>query len=186
MKSSLLVFIMLSLFFSCSKEKSINGLGFKNLNKKSININVNEYDATIFYFLAPECPLSQNYTKEINELNEKYKDRGVRSFAVFSGNIYSDEEMNNYVSEYDIQIEGLKDDNYFLAKHFGATITPEVFLINSSEEVIYSGKIDNWIESLGVKRQVVTKFYLLDALKNLLNNEEVLIKKTEAVGCVLE
>ena len=176
--------ILIFILFSCSNDKKIEGLKFINLNEKEVNLA--NHKLSVFYFLAPECPLSQNYTKEINDINNQFKNDNVKFYAVFSGLTYSVDEMKTYKEDYSIKIEGLKDEEYVLAKHFKATITPEVFVIDKNEEVIYSGKIDNWIESLGVKRQNVTELYLKDAISKYLSGKEIIINKTEAVGCVLE
>ena len=180
-------FILILFLASCSQKKTLKEYSFLTLKGEQIPLNaLSNNKASVFYFLAPECPLSQNYTKAINELQQGFNEIGVGFYGVFSGKVYSEEEMNSYVSNYDIQIAGLKDSTYLLSKYFGATITPEVFVIDNLENVIYSGKIDNWIESLGVKRQVVTEFYLKDALNQFLSGNAVVVNKTEAVGCILE
>ena len=181
------VLIFIVGLISCTKNKSLKDFQLLDLNNNLISLtNLKNKKATVFYFLAPECPLSQNYTKAINEINAKFNAQGIDFYGVFSGKVYTDDEIRSYMQEYDIKIKGVKDEKYLLSKYFKATITPEVFVINANEEIMYSGKIDNWIESLGVKRQVVTAFYLQDALTQLLNKEEIKIKKTEAVGCLLE
>jgi len=39
---------------------------------------------------------------------------------------------------------------------------------------------------LGIKRSVVSELYLQDAIEAVLNNTEPDIKKTEAIGCIIE
>lgn len=181
------IIILVLLLVSCSHKETLKEYSFLSLKDEQISLNtLSNNKASVFYFLAPECPLSQNYTKSINEMRQEFSNEGIGFYGVFSGKVYSEEEMNSYVSNYDIQIAGLKDSTYLLSKYFGATITPEVFVIDNLENVIYSGKIDNWIESLGVKRQVVTEFYLKDALNQFLSGNAVVVNKTEAVGCILE
>lgn len=66
-----------------------------------------------------------------------------------------------------------------LAKYLKATTTPEVFVLNNKGEVVYSGAIDNWAIDLGEKRQVITEFYLKDALNALLQNKKIAVKKLQ-------
>ena len=46
--------------------------------------------------------------------------------------------------------------------------------------------MDNWLGELGRRRQVITEFYLKDAIESYLNEEEIKIKKTKAIGCFIE
>lgn len=180
-------FILIVLLNSCSSENELFEIKLDDINEKNhLLSNVENNLLTVFYFLAPECPLSQNYTKEINEVSKTFSPQNVMFYGVFCGEIYSDEEIRSFVSDYKIELICLKDEKYELSSNLNATITPEVFVLDNKGRVVYSGKIDNWIESLGVKRQVVTSFFLKDALNQYLDGEPVLVSKTEAVGCIIE
>jgi hypothetical protein len=41
--------------------------------------------AAIFVFLAPDCPLSQNYTLTLNNLAKDFEPKGIGFYGVFSG-----------------------------------------------------------------------------------------------------
>lgn len=179
--------ILLIFLFSCNSKDSILNISVENFEKEKIDMkSIENNTASVFYFLAPECPLSQNYTKAINEINTEFKDKNVAFYGVFSGTVYTDEEVSNFIEEYSLKIIFLKDVDYKLSSAFNATITPEAFVLNSQGDILYSGKIDNWIESLGVKRQIVTEFFLKDAIQQYLDGERILVSKTEPVGCMLE
>ena len=179
--------LLVVILFSCNSKKELFEIKLDDINEKKHSIsNIESNVLSVFYFLAPECPLSQNYTKSINEIYTEFSTQKVMFYGVFCGRVYSNKEMMSFVSDYDIEMICLKDEKYELSSILNAKITPEVFVLDNTGRVVYSGKIDNWAESLGVKRQVVTKFFLKDALKQYLNNEPILINKTEAVGCILE
>jgi peroxiredoxin len=139
----------------------------------------------VYVFLGTECPFSQNYTKSLNSLNEKYQVSNVDFIAVFSNSDDSKRKIKQFSKVYKIQFEVVSDKKHKLLDRFSATITPEVVVINDKGERVYSGKIDNWAEDLGVRRAVVTEFYLEDALSSIVNNTVLKIKTTKAVGCFI-
>lgn len=139
----------------------------------------------VIVFLGTECPLSINYTLTLNTLHDKYADQQVEFIGVFSFEDDDTEEIEAFVEKYQIKFEVKKDRLYAIADSLQAKITPVVFLISSTGEIIYSGKIDNWPIALGKKRTVITEHYLDDAIKNYLEGKPVPINRTEAVGCFI-
>lgn len=80
----------------------------------------------------------------------------------------------------------LLDDGNKLAEVLGATITPEAFVLNSKSEVLYSGKIDNWVNELGNKKLEVSEHYLKNALIAWRYGKPIDPKHTEPKGCLIE
>jgi hypothetical protein len=76
--------------------------------------------------------------------------------------------------------------DFTLANFFGATKTPEAFAVTPAVKIFYKGAIDNWAPGLGEHRQVITEYYLRDALNAFLEGKDVKIRQTEAVGCFIE
>ena len=178
-------FICLIFLFGCSKSDKLKDIFISDFSGNSVSAFNSSKKLNAYFFLAPECPLSQNYTKPIQQYYQNFS-VDAAFYLAFSGKVYTDEQVQEYLSDYELDITSLKDTSYVLRDVFKASITPEVFLVDENENVVYSGKIDNWIESLGVKRQVVTEFYLKDAISNFLDGKPIEISKTEAVGCILE
>lgn len=142
--------------------------------------------AHVYVFLSPECPLCENYSLTISQLRKQFPERQVRFFGVFSGTYYSRETIGTYLSTYKPAVEPLLDPDYAVKAHFRAKVTPEVFVVDDAGSVVYSGKIDNWAIALGKKRQVVTEFYLRDALRAHLAGQDPAIRRTEPVGCFIQ
>ena len=184
MKNRLIVFFISLIIASCSNKRDIKNTIFVDFDGNKVDITKGD-KLKSFIFLAPECPLSQNYTKQIEELKNEF-DLSVDFYQIFSGEIYTDEEVKNFLLDYNVKVNSIKDSTYLISSFFGAKITPEVFLVDKDLDVIYYGKIDDWIESLGVKRQIVTQYYLKEAINQTLKGESVTIKNVEAVGCILE
>lgn len=141
---------------------------------------------TVILFLSPECPLCLNYTLNLRNLREDFSSEKVQFVGVFSGKWFSAEEVRGFRTRYALAFPMLFDDHLALAKQLDATVTPEVFLLDSTGRVLYSGAIDNWVTDLGKKKLEVTEDYLSDAITSALEGEKVKVKKTRAVGCLIE
>ena len=80
----------------------------------------------------------------------------------------------------------IADTNQVLTNFLDARVTPECFLLDSNQNIIYYGLIDDWIKELGRKRTHIENKYLEESLINYLSNREIKIKKTKAIGCIIQ
>lgn len=144
------------------------------------------HPATVISFLGPECPLSENYTKTLNDLQEQFSDADVRFIAVFPGTHYSTAAIDSFIAYYRVQQEVYLDKDFALVKKLQATVTPETCIFDHTGKVVYSGAIDNWAVDLGQKRQVITEFYVRDVLRSMLDHTPLPYQKTTPVGCIIE
>src|SRR4030095_14210031 len=138
--------------------------------------------AAVFVFLAPDCPLSQSYTRTFNDLRAQFQTSGIEFYAVFT----RDTAVQDFVATYKITFPVLLDRDYRLMDFFGATITPEAFAVDAQGRTFYQGAIDNWDPELGQHRAVMTEHYLQDALNGFIQHQKIRVKQTKAVGCFIE
>jgi hypothetical protein len=188
--SSLYIFfITLSSTFSCQKQDTLEHITLPvsgNAEQTFSGKSITEHAATVFVFLSPECPLSENYSFVLRSLSEKYTSQDILFYAVIPGKLYTELETGVFRMKYLDSITTLIDAGKKLTDALHAFITPEVFLLNKKMEIIYSGSIDNWAVDLGTKRQNITEHYLQNAIEAWLRNETPKISKTNAVGCFIE
>jgi len=195
--SRIIGLLFLLCFAACSTKNSNTGewpivnnlaeIDMVDLNGNDIEWNtLQDFEANVFVFISPECPLCENYTKTISLLQEEYGDEKVNWQAIVAGSYYPITQIDSFLNVYQFEIDVLLDKEYKLANYLKATVTPEVFVLNESGMIEYEGKIDNWIYKLGIKRPNITAFYLNDAINAILNGDEILIKETTAVGCIIE
>jgi hypothetical protein len=71
-----------------------------------------------------------------------------------------------------------------VADQFGATRTPEVFVLDRERRVRYQGRIDDQY-TYGVQKPKVEHEYLIEAIDNLLAGEKILTEYAEPVGCLI-
>jgi thiol-disulfide isomerase/thioredoxin len=142
--------------------------------------------ASVFVFLSPDCPLSRNYTLILKNLSAKYEKDKIVFYAVFPGKLYSRQEINTFINEYNLTLFPIFDEEKKLTTQLKASVTPEVFLVDDAGKIWYQGAIDNGYEEVGKKREVTTKNYLRDALEAFISGTPIKISKTKAVGCMIE
>ena len=145
-------------------------------------IKVKEH--TVIMFIAPDCPLCMTLSTPFSELSEKYTD--IQFLAIYSGKHYEPMEINMFATETKLKPCIFRDYDYEVAHQLGASVTPEFFLIDSSATILYQGAMDDRILELGSYKQQWDKHYLVDAIEATLEEKEVILKKTEPIGCVLE
>jgi hypothetical protein len=157
-------------------------ISFCNYSTLFSNTGIVETVST-YVFMAVECPISQKYIYRLNELNKRYPDMNI--IGVFQENTTED-ELSDFKERFSVDFPLVFDKDHRWAHQFNVEITPEVFLVDRFNRVMYSGAIDNWFISLGRNRHAPSEHYLLDAFLATKQGEEVKIKKTKAVGCFLE
>ncbi len=89
------------------------------------------------------------------------------------------EAMKDYAKEKGYNWSYAVDQQSVLADAFGANRTPEIYLFNKDENLVYHGAIDdNPKEAKGVKRA-----HLKEAIDEMVTGKEVTIKTSRSVGC---
>lgn len=141
--------------------------------------------ATVFVLLAPECPISQLCTQELNALAAKYSGQ-ILLYGVFPGNYYTAAELLAFRDAYKISFPLLMDTGYTITDRLYGSITPQAFVISNYERVLYSGAVDNSFKELGKKSALTTMHYLADALAAIEKDMPVKTTSTKAIGCLLE
>lgn len=142
--------------------------------------------AAVFVFLAPDCPLSQNYTLTLNNLDQQFEAAGIGFYGVFSGGTISKQAMDDFAATYHVSFPVMLDPQSTFADYFGADTTPQAFLADAAGQTLYKGAIDNWAPELGQHRTVITQHYLYDALDSVRTGRPVQVRETQAVGCFIE
>ena len=123
-------------------------------------------------FLGAQCPLSNLYTRRIEELSTKYSQRGVRFVAVDPNVQDSLAEMAAHARKHQLTIPFVKDPDQALADLLGATRTPEVCVLDTNAELKYRGRIDDQF-GIGYAKEKETASELIDAMEAILSGRQV-------------
>ncbi|HVU59133.1 MAG TPA: redoxin domain-containing protein [Puia sp.] len=138
----------------------------------------------VLIFLSPECPLCQNYSLILNELQKKYTGNVVFT-GIVPGKAYADRTVTDFIRKYKINFPVYVDSVRALSSVLQAKVTPEVYLLRTEKNIFYHGSIDNWVKDLGMQGARATKFYLRDAIDETLAGKPVSNPYNKPVGCLI-
>lgn len=141
----------------------------------------------IVIFSCNHCPYVQAYEDRIIALQNEFGKNGVQMVAINSNDDvkYPDDsfdEMKKRAAVRGFNFPYLRDESQDIAKAFGATHTPQIFLFDTDRKLKYEGKIDdNWQEPDKVKSA-----YLKEAILEVLKGKEVSVPETFSIGCTIK
>ena len=100
----------------------------------------------IVVFTCNTCPYAKAYESRIIDLDKKYADKGFPVIAVNPNDISkqpgdSMDEMKKRASSKGYSFPYLRDDSQEVAKAFGATKTPHVYVLNKEATDKYKSRI---------------------------------------------
>jgi peroxiredoxin len=135
----------------------------------------------IVIFDCNTCPYSKAYNQRIIALNENYAAKGfpVITINANEGSGDSFDDMVRLAKKKNYKFPYLHDETQHIAKTYGATNTPHVFLLTKELKVAYIGAIDDNARNA----EAVSKHYVEDAINALLGDKPVPVTKTKAIGC---
>ena len=151
--------------------------------------SLNTAQASVLIFWGNRCAYNTYYVDRINNLVTDFKPAGIHFILVNSHNskIFAEESeqyMKSHLQKHQLGLPYLVDKEQKLMKTFGATRSPEVFLIKTSSgtiEIIYSGAIDDSPPSEGD----VNHPHLRNAILSLLDNNKPAATRTRPAGCLI-
>ncbi len=165
----------------------------KNISKVE-NFTLNDYNgkshslkdfkdskAIVVMFIATRCPVSNAYNKRMENIYNEFKDKGISFIGINANKAENVDEIKAHAKEHGLTFLILKDMQNKIADEFEASVTPEIYVLNSNFEVQYHGRIDDSREADNVENKD-----LENALKEILAGKKVLNSRTKAFGCSIK
>ena len=154
-----------------------------NGQESSLSLSDLKEDVIVLVFLGNSCPVVKAYNDRIIDLASAYKGKSVRVVGVCVNDIVEDrlpaikevgkEKGFNYIYGY--------DESGKIGKDYGATRTPEFFVIDKERVIRYHGALDD-----NQTEGKVKKTFVKDAVDALLAGKEVAVPETRPVGCGIQ
>ncbi|HTS77546.1 MAG TPA: redoxin domain-containing protein [Bryobacteraceae bacterium] len=143
------------------------------------------HKATVFLFVATDCPNSNTYAPVMARLYREYSPRGVAFFNVYSDPSESAATVSKHDADFTTPFPALLDPHQTLARETGARSTPEAVILSSDGRQLYRGEVDNRFVALGKTRYSPTQNDLLDAIEAILQGKPVAHPVTHVLGCAI-
>jgi thiol-disulfide isomerase/thioredoxin len=146
----------------------------------SLSLQDIKEDVVVVVFLANHCPVVVAYEDRLVEFTNEMKGKPVKVVGIAVSTMpqdkipgikdYMKEHKSNYIYGYDETQE--------IGKAYGATNTPQFFVLDKERKIRYTGAMDN-----AQDESKVSKNYLRDAVNAVLKGESPTVDETRAVGC---
>jgi alkyl hydroperoxide reductase subunit AhpC len=114
-------------------------------------------------------------------LNKEYASRGVAFLGINANKEESPEDIKSHAQAHGFLFPILKDKDNVIADKLHASVTPEVFVCDSSFNLLYHGRIDD-----SRRESDVTSKDLRNALDTILAGNSVAVTDTKAFGCSIK
>lgn len=157
----------------------------KNVDGKMVSLaGIKNAKGYIVVFTCNNCPYAKAYEDRIIQLQKKYGSLGYPVVAINSNDpdvapADSYDKMKERAKSKKLPYHYLYDATQEIARTYGATRTPHVFLLDQSLVVRYIGAIDDNSED----ETLVKEKYVENAVEALRAGLEVPVKETKAIGC---
>ena len=170
---------------------NIKDFSLQNIDGKNVSLaDYKDSKGFIITFTCNHCPYAMAYEDRILALNKKYAKAGYPVIAINPNDAiqYPEdnfEAMQVRAKEKKFNFPYLYDESQKIAKQFGATKTPHVFIVQKEGDklvVKYIGAIDdNWEKAADVKEK-----YAESAIDALLAGKPDATTSTKAIGCSIK
>lgn len=137
----------------------------------------------VVVFACNHCPVVKAYERRLIRFVDEYRDKGVEFVAISVSRQPSDQmpQMKMRASDSGFNFPYLIDPTQKIARAYGATCTPHVFVLDQQRRVAYMGKIDDHLDESKVSER-----FLRDAVDALLAGKQPEVGETRQVGCDIE
>jgi peroxiredoxin len=174
--------ILISNFAFAEDLKKAESFSLKDYNGKEVKLSdFKSSKAIVVMFISTQCPVSNAYNERMAGLYNEYKNRGVEILGINSNKQEGIDEIKKHSKEHSFGFSVLKDEKNIVADKFGASFTPEIYVLNGNMDILYHGRIDDSRKTEDVKSND-----LKNALNEILNGKSVTVNSTKAFGCSIK
>jgi peroxiredoxin len=157
-------------------------LQFQSLDGKAASLyQFKGVRGTLLLFVATRCPVSNDYNQRMADLAREYTARGFAVLGVNSNRNEPADEVSRHAAENRMGFPIVKDPDNRAADFFGASVTPEAFLFDTTWTLRYHGRIDDSRNPANI-----TSRDLRAALDALEASKPVPVAETKAFGCTIK
>ncbi|VTR99284.1 redoxin domain-containing protein [Tuwongella immobilis] len=139
-------------------------------------------------FMGTTCPINNAYLPRLNQYQRQFGDR-VQILGINSNSSDTVARAAEHATRNELQFPVLKDPSGAVALKFGATRTPEAFVIDATGVIRYHGRIDDQYglteDGFDIKRISARTSELRDALEAVTAGKSVEVAETTVSGCYI-
>ncbi len=140
---------------------------------------------TVVMFICNHCPFVIHVNEELVSLANDYITKGISFIAISSNDVENHPEdspalMKKVAAKLHYPFPYLYDESQEVARAYQAACTPDFFIYNNEDELIYRGQLDDSRPGNGIP---VTGFDIRKVLGCLLNSTKIDAFQKPGMGC---
>jgi peroxiredoxin len=136
-------------------------------------------------FMCNHCPYVLHIREKLVEKIREYQEKGITVVAINSNDFdaYPDDNPNNmafFSKTHGYTFPYLVDEQQQVAKVYGAACTPDFFLFDAEQKLVYRGQFDS---ARPGNQEPVTGEDLSSAIEQLVTGQQVTLVQRPSMGC---
>jgi peroxiredoxin len=149
-------------------------------DKKHSLSDLQDAKAVVVIFTCNSCPVAVAYEDRFVEFAKEYKDKGVEVVAINPNDTEGEKlpQMKDRAHDKNFGFAYLADSSQEVARSYGATVTPHVFVLDGDRRIAYMGNFDDNIIQDKVKQEAARA-----AVDAVLSGKQPEVKETLQSGC---
>lgn len=143
------------------------------------------HKGTLVVFICNHCPFVIHVIEEIVMIANDYRVQGIGIVAISSNDIVkypqdAPDKMADFALEYKIEFPYLYDESQEVAKSYEAACTPDFYLFDSQDKLIYRGQMD---DSRPGNEISISGSDLRNAIDSIVYNRHLNEVQKPSIGC---
>src|SRR5690606_18863865 len=143
---------------------------------------------TLIIFMCNHCPFVLHVLEEIIRIHNDYRIQGISITGISSNDIKkypedAPDRMSEFAYQKGIQFPYLYDETQEVAKAYQAACTPDFYLFDSNDKLVYRGQLDDSRPANGIP---VSGSDLRSAIDGILYNRKINPNQKPSIGCSIK
>lgn len=140
---------------------------------------------TMVMFICNHCPFVHHVIKEVVMIANDYRVQGIGIVAISSNDIVkypddSPELMTEFALKHRFEFPYLYDESQQTAKSYEAACTPDFYLFDNSDKLVYRGQLDDSRPGNGIP---LSGSDLRGAIDGVIYNRSINPNQKPSIGC---
>lgn len=143
---------------------------------------------TLIFFICNHCPFVHHVMEELIKIANDYRVQGIGFIAISSNDVEKYPQdgpklMTEFAFQNNFEFPYLYDKTQEVAKSFNASCTPDFFLFDSLNKLVYRGQLDDSRPGNGIP---LSGSDLRGAIDGLLYNRIINSVQKPSIGCSIK
>jgi peroxiredoxin len=140
---------------------------------------------TLVIFMCNHCPFVVHVMDEVVRIADAYKPKGINTVSISSNDVAkypqdSPELMKAFAQEHQMNFAYLYDETQQTARAYDAACTPDFYLFDAQNQLVYRGQLDDSRPSNGIP---VSGKDLRAAIEALVLGQNISGEQKPSLGC---